>query len=139
MRVLRERMAARAENLGAVRQWIAELCGRMPVEEPLATDVKLAVSEACANVVMHAYAGGEPGALELDARPDGDLLRIVVRDQGGGLRPRPDSPGAGLGLPLIAALSEWVEVRRNEPGHSTELVMTFQVRPRDRVRQHVVR
>jgi anti-sigma regulatory factor (Ser/Thr protein kinase) len=138
MRELRQRVAARAENLGAVRQWVAELCGRVPVEEPMATDVKLAVSEACANVVMHAYAGGEPGDLEVEAQPDGDLLRIVVRDDGHGLRPRPDSPGAGLGLPLIAALSEWVEVRRNETSHSTELVMTFQVRPRNAVRRQVL-
>ncbi len=130
-------MTARAENLGAVRQWVSELCRGVPVEEPLATDVKLAVSEACANVVMHAYAGGEPGALEVEAEPDGDLLRIVVRDEGGGIRPRPDSPGAGLGLPLIAALSEWVEVRRDETSHSTELVMTFQVRPRAAAHEQV--
>jgi serine/threonine-protein kinase RsbW len=137
MRELRQRMAARAENLGAVRQWISELCGRVQVEEPLATDVKLAVSEACANVVMHAYAGGEPGELVVEAEPAGDLLRIVVRDEGHGLKPRPDSPGAGLGLPLIAALTEWVEVRRNEAEHSTELVMTFQVRSRGRTGQPV--
>jgi serine/threonine-protein kinase RsbW len=139
MRELRQRVAARAENLGAVRQWISELCGRVQVEEPVATDVKLAVSEACANVVMHAYAGGEPGDLEVEAEPDGDLLRIVVRDEGRGLKPRPDSPGAGLGLPLIAALSEWVEVRRNETSHRTELVMTFQVRPRANVRRQTLR
>jgi anti-sigma regulatory factor (Ser/Thr protein kinase) len=139
MRELRQRMTARAENLGAMRQWIAELCGRVPVEEPMATDVKLAVSEACANVVMHAYAGGEPGDLEIEAEPDGDLLRVVVRDEGGGLKPRPDSPGAGLGLPLIAALSDWVEVRRNENDHQTELVMTFQVRPRQAALRRVAR
>jgi serine/threonine-protein kinase RsbW len=137
MRELRQRVAARAENLGAIRQWISELCGRVRVDEPLATDVKLAVSEACANVVMHAYAGGEPRDLEVEAEPDGDLLRIVVRDEGHGIRPRPDSPGAGLGLPLIAALSEWVEVRRDETAHSTELVMTFQVRTRREVPDEV--
>jgi serine/threonine-protein kinase RsbW len=139
MRELRQRMAARAENLGAMRQWVAELCGRVPVEEPMATDVKLAVSEACANVVMHAYAGGDPGELEIEAEPHGNLLRIVVRDEGHGLRPRADSPGAGLGLPLIATLTEWVEVRRNETEHSTELVMTFQVRPRERTGEPVAR
>jgi serine/threonine-protein kinase RsbW len=138
MRELRQRVAARAENLGAVRQWIAELCGRVPVDESVARDVKLAVSEACANVVMHAYVGGEPGDLEVEAQPDGDLLRIVVRDEGQGLEPRPDSPGAGLGLPLIAALAEWVEVHRNETSHSTELVMTFQVRPRAEARQRLL-
>ena len=136
---LRQQMAARAENLGAIRQWIAELCGRVPVEEPMASDVKLAVSEACANVVLHAYAGDEPGAVEIEAEPDGDLLRVVVRDHGHGIRPRPDSPGAGLGLPLIAALSEWVEVRRNEAAHRTELVMTFQLRPHRELREKMHR
>src|SRR4051794_24102170 len=137
-RQLRQRMAARAETLGALRQWIGEVCGVASVDEPLATDVKLAVSEACANVVMHAYVGGETGAIEIEAEPEGNLLRIVVRDHGHGITPRPDSPGAGFGLPLIAALSEWIEVRRDEQEHHTELVMTFQVRPREASEQHAV-
>ncbi|MGH2854857.1 MAG: ATP-binding protein, partial [Solirubrobacteraceae bacterium] len=53
-----------------------------------------------------------------------DELRVVVRDEGKGIGPRPDSPGLGLGLPLIASLTESVELGRDEE-ERTEVRMTF--------------
>jgi anti-sigma regulatory factor (Ser/Thr protein kinase) len=56
-----------------------------------------------------------------------DGLTIVVRDQGTGIQPRPAQPGApalGLGLPLIAALSDAFELR-GSAGAGTEVRMTF--------------
>jgi anti-sigma regulatory factor (Ser/Thr protein kinase) len=88
-------------------------------------DILLAVTEACANVVQHAYAGVEPpGKLHLTAQRQGDEVLIAVRDHGRGFAPRPDSPGAGLGLPVIASLTERVEIRP-VPESGTEVVMAF--------------
>ena len=56
--------------------------------------LKLAVSEAGSNVVIHAYGDGECGVLEVDALIEDALLHVIVRDRGDGLRPRPDSPGS---------------------------------------------
>ena len=54
----------------------------------------------------------------------GEELTVVVRDEGEGIAPRPDSPGLGLGLPLIASLAENVQLGRDEDEH-TEVRMTF--------------
>ena len=69
----------------------------------------LAVTEACTNVVQHAYrdAGGAD-QIEVAAERSHDVVTISVRDHGGGFAPRIDSPGLGLGLPVIAALTQTV-------------------------------
>jgi serine/threonine-protein kinase RsbW len=69
-------------------------------------DIRLAVSEAATNVVLHAYVSSAPGPLDVHARLVEGCLEIEVCDEGGGLRARPDSPGLGIGLPLISAVTE---------------------------------
>jgi anti-sigma regulatory factor (Ser/Thr protein kinase) len=85
---------------------------------------RLAVSEAVSNVVVHSYRGASPGAFTLRVEWDGGELRVIVRDEGCGMAPRTDSPGAGLGLPLIANLTASFSVTA-PPGGGTEVVMTF--------------
>ena len=77
-----------------------------------------------------------PGVTDLPTSPgrpmgvratvNDDLLRIVIIDRGRGILPRADSPGLGLGLPLIATLAELLELGtgRNE---ETEVRMTFRL------------
>jgi anti-sigma regulatory factor (Ser/Thr protein kinase) len=90
----RRAIGAHAEKLGIARAGIA--------------DMKTVVSEACTNVVRHAYAEQEEaGMLEVDLNPEARELRMVVRDFGSGVRPLPDGevPSLRLGLPIIGALS----------------------------------
>ena len=54
--------------------------------------MRLAVTEACTNVVRHAYHDGQPGPIEIVIRPDGDQLELIVSDQGAGIGPSPDTP-----------------------------------------------
>jgi anti-sigma regulatory factor (Ser/Thr protein kinase) len=101
----------RAENVALVRQALSGIGAATRLEEPLLADVKTAVSEACNNVVVHAY-GGERGPMEVYVRPDGRELTVVVRDRGQGIQPRPAEPEAGMmgvGLSLIQALTKSVE------------------------------
>ena len=84
--------------------------------------VRLAVTEACANVVRHAY-GGEPGVLVVEASRDGRTLVVDVRDAGVGMAAAPVSRGQGLGLRLIAALAQHVTIADAHPG--TSVRMTF--------------
>lgn len=89
----------------------------------------LCVSEAVTNAVVHAYRDHpKPDDIELEARrPDGYLC-IYVRDSGLGVRPRPDTPGAGFGLPLITQLASDVAVRSGRgDGAGTELAMRFEL------------
>ena len=89
--------------------------------------VALCVSEAVSNAVVHAYRDSErPGLIEVEVeveRPNGCLC-LLVRDHGCGLWPRIDSPGLGLGFPLIAQCAGSLEVRRARGG-GTEVRMRF--------------
>jgi anti-sigma regulatory factor (Ser/Thr protein kinase) len=90
-------------------------------------DMKMAVSEACTNVVVHAY-DDDDGELEVEMSADDMGLTIRVRDHGRGIQPQVtqtrEVPALGLGLPLIAALSDAFEVQGGI-GQGTEVRMTF--------------
>jgi serine/threonine-protein kinase RsbW len=100
-------LPAKAENIAVVRHALAGLGEEIGMDEPGLADLKTVVTEACMNVVAHAY-DGEPGPLMVEAKPDGEGLTVVVRDEGRGIRPQADvdfQPSLRLGLALIAALS----------------------------------
>ncbi len=89
----------------------------------LMEDLKTAVSEACNNVVLHAY-DGRPGPLvvRLGVTPDG--VRAVVRDHGAGIRYVASSDRMGVGLAMISALTNRAEFL-GAPDGGTEVRMTF--------------
>jgi serine/threonine-protein kinase RsbW/stage II sporulation protein AB (anti-sigma F factor) len=87
--------------------------------------VSLAVSEAVTNAVLHAYLDREePGPVLVRARCESDIVVVEVADEGRGMLPRTDSPGLGLGLPLIAQMTESLEVHDRDGG-GTEIRMAF--------------
>jgi serine/threonine-protein kinase RsbW len=127
-------LPARAENVAVVRHAFGGLSDALDLPDQVLSDIKLAVTEACTNVVVHAYAGLDEGPLAVSATVRGDRLVVVVRDRGRGILPRPDSPGLGLGLPLIATLAESLELG-TAADQQTEVRMIFLLtgsRPRRR-------
>jgi serine/threonine-protein kinase RsbW len=128
---VRLELPARAENVAVVRQAVAGVASVLGMEDPVLADVKMAVSEACANVVVHAYEDGD-GGMEVELRPGHATLTVVVRDHGRGVRPRlhPEGSNLGLGLPLMASLCDEFEVR-NRDGTGTEVRMAFHLLPQD--------
>jgi anti-sigma regulatory factor (Ser/Thr protein kinase) len=119
------------DNVASLRHAIVDLADRLGAPEDVRTDIALAVGEACANVVVHAYPPGDVGPLIVHAapkRPGAPELVITVTDQGQGMAPRPDSPGLGLGLPLIANLADHLEIRDGPDGVGTEVVMVFSLK-----------
>jgi anti-sigma regulatory factor (Ser/Thr protein kinase) len=120
-------MPARAEGVGVVRQALAGVADALDFDASVLADMKMAVTEACTNVVVHAYDDEAHGLLEVEMLAGEDGLTIVVRDHGEGIQPKPARTGApalGLGLPLIAALSDAFELR-GSAGRGTEVRMTF--------------
>src|SRR4029450_10017610 len=103
-------LPARPENVAVVRHVLGAFAEGLQLPDPVIEDMRLAVTEACTNVVRHAYADGEPGPVEILIRPEGSTLQVIVSDEGRGAGPSEDSSGSGLGLPLIAALTDSLEI-----------------------------
>jgi anti-sigma regulatory factor (Ser/Thr protein kinase) len=116
-------LPARPENVGVVRHVLGALAEALDLPRAVTEDMRLAVTEACTNVVRHAYADGD-GAIDVIVRPKGGELEVVVEDAGRGIGPSPDTAGPGLGLPLIAALADSLEIERTASAGS-RLVMSF--------------
>jgi serine/threonine-protein kinase RsbW len=107
------RWAGRAtpDAVGLVRQLLVREAGRLGANEDLRDRVALAVSESVTNVVLHAYRNEpEPGEVVVEMEHRDATLTLSVRDQGMGLVPRLDSPGLGLGLPLMAQLADGFDI-----------------------------
>ena len=117
-------LPARATNIAVVRHAFGALGEAFALDEEILSNIRLAVTEACTNVVVHAYPDEHEGLLEVAATLQADKLEVVVRDKGPGIGPRPGSPGLGLGLPLIASLAESVQLGRDKD-ERTEVRMTF--------------
>jgi serine/threonine-protein kinase RsbW len=118
-------LPARAENVAVVRHAFGGLGDALDVPDHALADVKLAVTEACTNVVVHAYPDGD-GPMAVSAGLRDGALTVIVSDEGRGILPRPDSPGLGLGLPLIATLASTLELGTNDRDE-TEVRMTFEL------------
>jgi serine/threonine-protein kinase RsbW len=120
-------MPARPEGVAVVRQALVGMADALAFDAAVLADMKMAVSEACTNVVVHAYEDGD-GVLEVEMLADDQGLTIRVRDHGSGIHPHAgrsrDVPALGLGLPLIAALSDSFELH-GASGQGTEVRMTF--------------
>ena len=126
-------MPARPEGVGVVRQALAGVADALDIDASILADMKMAVTEAATNVVVHAYDEAAEGVLDVEVHTGEDGVTIVVRDHGDGMTPaapKRDTPALGLGLPLIAALSDAFELRTE--GRGTEVRMRFAyVRDRD--------
>jgi anti-sigma regulatory factor (Ser/Thr protein kinase) len=118
-------VSAVADQIAAIRHSVLAFAEAHGMTNALQADIALAVSEACANVVMHAYVDApEPGPLTVAAYHDNSALVVTVTDDGSGMVPRPDSPGLGVGLSLIAQLAQGLEVSNLTP-RGTTVRMTF--------------
>jgi serine/threonine-protein kinase RsbW len=104
-------LPATAENVIVVRQALAGLGEALGLHGSRIADLKTVVTEACNNVVLHAY-DDVPGPMRVTAEPGEGELEIQIADEGQGFRPRAGEGdrSLGLGLPLIAALSDSFEI-----------------------------
>ena len=121
---LRFRVPAVAGEVASIRHAVTAAAAAEGIDGRPRQDIALAVSEACSNVVVHAYRGeATPGPIAVDAYRDNGEFFVVVCDEGIGMAPRTDSPGLGLGLGLIAGLSKRLEIGSQGPaGASVTMV-----------------
>jgi serine/threonine-protein kinase RsbW len=125
-------LPAHARNIAVVRRALEAIAEELALPRRLVEDMRLAVTEACTNVVRHAYADGEAehaSALRVELLPDERGMRVIVEDRGRGLSPSPDRRGPGLGLPLIAALTSELEVSHGADDRGSRVAMSFAAAP----------
>lgn len=122
---LRLELASAPESVGLVRSLIRTVAAATDLEPRLVEDIRLAISEACNNVVLHAYPQ-TPGPLIFSLAVSGDSIEAVVRDQGTGIRPGlARNRGLGMGVTLINSLADRAEFQSSELG--TEVKMRFRL------------
>jgi serine/threonine-protein kinase RsbW len=119
-------LAAERENIGAVREAVDRTARGFGMREQARNDLKTLVSEACANVVLHAYADDAiDRPLEIEVTRQQEAVEVVVRDRGQGVSAQPDPKPASLrlGLLLVGAMASSFQLR-SARGAGTELRAT---------------
>jgi serine/threonine-protein kinase RsbW len=124
-RSVRLTIPARPEYITLGRLALTALAGVRPVSDETLYDLKLALTEACTNSVRHAYENGREGSVEIVYELQPDRLVVEVGDEGAGFEPADGGNGhereleeGGLGIEIIRALADEVEIGRREEGGS---------------------
>ena len=118
------RVSATAAEVTPIRHAVLDSAEAHGIAAALRADIALAVTEACANVVTHAYRDATaPGPLTVEVYNDRREFVVVVSDRGPGIAPRADSPGIGMGLALIAGVAHRLEISNDDTG--ARLTMAF--------------
>ena len=104
---------ARARELAGIRRAVQRWLIELDVSSRVAYDIITACSEACANVIEHAYPA-EVGNILVQGRMTGERIELVVRDTGRWRPPR--ARGRGRGMMLMNAMMEHVDVRPEKGG-----------------------
>jgi serine/threonine-protein kinase RsbW len=123
---MRLSMEATAENVPLARQAVTGFCEAAGFSRQVVDDARLAVTEACTNVLVHAYREDvRDRPMEVEASLTNGALELLVRDEGRGMGVFSESGGLGLGIPLITALAASVSIRAPAAGRGTEVAMRF--------------
>src|SRR5919204_643188 len=130
-------MPSLAENVAVVRQAVGGVVDVLELEESRLLDINAAVSEACNNVVIHAYDGRE-GPMRVQLQIEPNQLEVTVSDDGVGIRPGPPDEELeiqGLGLSVIQTLTDRTEFLGGV-SQGTEVRMAFALDARPSTATH---
>ena len=122
-------LAAELESLQVFRGFITECCARYNIPDEIVFDLKLAVDEACTNIITHGYKGMDPGSIILSFRIEPDRILVQITDFGHIFEPvdapQPDVQAAledrelgGLGLYLIYQTMDNIDYQASEEGNT---------------------
>jgi serine/threonine-protein kinase RsbW len=116
------------ESVPLARERVTAWVDQLNPSEEHRYAIQTVVTEAVGNAVVHAYRdrSDDPGGVRIQGVAGNSRLKLCIEDGGIGMGPRPDSPGLGMGLPLIARLADDLEIiciPAREAG--TEVRMTF--------------
>lgn len=129
---LRITRAAELRTLGVFRDFIDAACKSRGVDAQACYDLKLAMDEACTNIIQHGYAGMNPGSLMLDLDFNSQQVAVTITDFGHPFEPyepvAPDAravledrPTGGFGLFIIYNTMDKVDYQTTEEGNRLTL------------------
>jgi serine/threonine-protein kinase RsbW len=121
------------ENLAMIRDFVAKIGERAGMDAPELAQLELAVDEACANVIEHAYGSDDTREVTVKATLDPESVQIEIIDTGRGFDPSKieqvnldqlinKRKSGGLGMRLIQSLMDEVQYQI-VPGQKNELRM----------------
>ena len=127
-------VASHPDNVGLVRLAVSALAAGAPFGVPDLEEIRVAVSEAVTNAVLHGYGGRRDGRVRIEATLSQDCLRVVVSDNGRGIEDvalaRQAAAGEGerlgLGLLFMETFMDLVDIE-SHPGEGTRVVMEKRV------------
>jgi serine/threonine-protein kinase RsbW len=133
--------AAELESLPVLRDFIDSACKEDPrIDEQTLYDLKLAVDEACTNIITHGYAGMNPGSIILALELDDRQVKITITDFGHAFEPSEapmpdveaaleDRPTGGFGLYFIYQTMDEVGYETTEDGNCLKLIKRLRTYP----------
>ena len=121
--------AAEVESLQVFRAFITDCCAKYDIPNDTVLELKLAVDEACTNIIEHGYKGMDPGSIILSFRIEPDHILVQITDFGHVFEPvevsKPDVEAAlgdqelgGLGLYLIYQTMDNIDYTSSEDGNT---------------------
>jgi anti-sigma regulatory factor (Ser/Thr protein kinase) len=121
--------AAELESLSVFREFISDCCAKFKIPDGTVFDLKLAVDEACTNIIEHGYKGMDPGSIILAFRIESDRILVQITDIGHIFEPadapKPDVEAAledrelgGLGLYLIYQTMDNIDYQASDDGNT---------------------
>ena len=120
------RLEAMPESVPRARQLTREWSERQGATSTQLENIALAITEAVANIVRHAYPTAQPGPIHLDAYVRVGALVFSIRDEGIG--PTATSPHAGLGVGLSILAEASDESTITATGNGTHLTLNLAAR-----------
>ena len=111
-------LPADATHLCRLRYAMYGFLGALPLSLDRQDEIVLAIGEAAANAVEHAYRHQEPGVIDVTFWTEGDALCVQIRDHGRWREPSagPQSVGQGLGIVLMRRLIDCVLIHHDHRG-----------------------
>jgi len=126
------RMPPRPENLALARLALTGVGAVAGATDAAVAELKLAVTEACTNAILHGYGASAEGELVVRYRVDTAALEVEVEDDGQGFDP--DDPaasgasdGQGMGLMIIRAITSEVQIESDDTGSRISFVRRLEV------------
>jgi anti-sigma regulatory factor (Ser/Thr protein kinase) len=112
-------LRATPDSVGRLRRGVTDFARAHGAAQDALASVRLAVSEAITNAVLHAYRDApEPGPVLVTATVEERALLVTVSDEGCGMNARFDSPGLGHGMALMAMHSDTFALGARANGNS---------------------